>query len=152
MKKKIIFIVILIAFLALVYANGNAKNVPMSEISKALISKTDISKMEKCKNKDLTQFIGINYKNYDSYIYYKGKEALSVEELLIVKANNKEDLNSVRDAVESRIDSQISTFEGYGPKQVSQLNNNIIKVKGQYLFYCVSDTPEVYEGVFKDVI
>lgn len=152
MLKKGIFVVILAVFLGMVYADGNAKDIPLSDIEKRLDSKTKISEMAKCSNRDLLQFISLDYQIYDSHIYYKSDKALSVEELLIVKAKNKDDLAEVKDAVEKRVESQITTFEGYGAEQVAMLKNYIITTRGNYLFYCVAETPEKYEEVFKDAV
>lgn len=152
MTKKIVFVVVLVGFLAMVYANGNAKDLPMEDIENQLKEKTNIEKMAKCDNRNLMQFFGLDYEQYESHIFYKGKEALSVEEILIVKAHSEDDLASVKDAVDTRIASQIKTFEGYGPEQVAMLKNAIVTTKGNYLFYCVSKNPEKYEEVFKDAI
>lgn len=152
MTKKIVFVVILVGFLAMVYANGNAKDLPMEDIENQLKEKTKIEKMAKCDNRNLMQFFGLDYEQYESHIFYKGKEALSVEEVLIVKAASEDDLADVKDAVESRIQSQIKTFDGYGPKQVAMLKNAIVTTKGNYLFYCVATDPDKYEEVFKDAI
>lgn len=152
MTKKVIFLVILIAFLAMVYADGSAKDVPMETIEDKLIETVHIDDMAKCGNRNLMQFLNLDYEQYESYIYYKGKEALSVEELLIIKAKNKDDLSSVKDAVEERIQSQIKTYEGYGPAQVSQLENAVVTTKGAYLFYCTGESAEKTEEVFEDVI
>lgn len=152
MKKKIFFLVILFGFLALIYSGGNAKDVPMKDIEKQLVSETDIEKMAKCSNRNLMQFFGVDYEQYNEFIYYKGKEALSVDELLIIKGNSKQDMTPVKDAVESRIQSQIKTYEGYGPKQVAMLKNAIVETKGDYLFYAVGKSSEKWEEVFEDVI
>lgn len=152
MIKKSIFVIILIAFLAAVYAGNNAKDVPIADIEKALIAKTDIESMEKCSNRNLMQFFQLDYEQYESHIYYKSTKALSVTELLIVKAAAKDDLAAVKDAVDNRIESQIKTFQGYGPKQVALLKNAIVKTKGNYLFYCTGKNAEKYEEVFTDAI
>lgn len=152
MLKKIIFTVILIVFLSGVYANGSAKDVPMEDIEEQLIQNTDIEKMAKCDNRSLMQFFGLDYETFDAHIYYKGTEALSVDEILIVKAEDKSDLDQVRDAVEKRISSQIATFEGYGPKQVALLKNAVITLKGDYLFYATGKDAEKMEEVFADAV
>jgi len=149
---KVILILVLIVFLALVYSRANAKDVPMSKIDSDLRAKTDVEKMEKCNNRQLMQFMGLDYSNFQSYVYYKSKEALGVEEVLIIKVRHRSDLASVQDAVDKRITSQISTFESYGPSQVAMLKNAIVTKKGRYLFYCVSSDPDKYEGVFKHAI
>lgn len=152
MKKKIIFVVILAAFLTAVYSEGNAKDVPLTDIEDALKSNTDMTAMEKCGDRMLMQFLGLDYQQFDSYIYYKGTEALSVDELLIIKGKPQQDLGSAKDAAEKRIESQIKTFEGYGPKQVAQLEDARVKIKGDYLFYSVGSLTDEWEEVFKNVI
>lgn len=152
MTKKAIFVIILAAFLIGVYADGSAKDIPMKDIEKQLIKNTDINKMEKCSNRDLMHFFNLDYEQYDSHIYYKGKEALSVDEILIIKAYHKDDLNAVKDAVEKRIDSQTATFEGYGPQQVALLKNSIVITKGKYLFYGTGKNADTIKEVFTDAV
>lgn len=152
MKKKIIFVVILAVFLTSVYSAGNSKDVPIKEIETQMKKAETLVGMEKCGDRMLMQFFGLDSQEFDSYIYYKGTEALSVDELLIVKGGPQQDMASAKEAAEKRIESQIKTFEGYGPTQVAQLKNAIVKVKGSYLFYSVGNLTEKREEVFKDVI
>lgn len=152
MAKKGILVLILAVFLAMVYADGNAKDVPIKDIEKQLTEKTSIEKLAKCSNRNLMQFLNLDYEQYDGNIYYKGKEALSVDEILIIKVHRKEDLDAVKDAVETRIDNQITTFEGYGPAQIAALEDAIIFTKGNYLFYGVGKNTEEIEEVFEDAI
>ena len=90
--------------------------------------------------------------NYDSFLYYKSKEALSVDEVLIIKVRNKSDIKAVQDAIEKRINSQIEAFDNYGPEQVRELKNAIITSRGRYVFYGVAKDPDKYEEVLLSVI
>lgn len=152
MAKKAFFVIVLAFFLIFVYTGQNADDVPMEEIEQQLKENTELADMSRCGNRTLLQFYGLDYEQLDGYIYYKSGEALSVEELLIVKTKDKSQLDSVKDAAESRIQSQIKTYESYGPKQVAMLENAIITVRGNYLFCCVADAPESYKEVFTDAI
>ena len=149
---KVAFIGILVVFLAVVYMMNDADNVPMSRIEEALKKETDVEELKKCNTRELLEFVGLDYANYSEVLYYKSKVALDVTELAIIKAKDKNDLNDVEDAVESRIASQINTYQDYGPKQVNQLKNAVITKRGNYLFYCVADDPEKYEEVFRNAV
>lgn len=149
---KIVLILILLIFMFSVYYSSNAKDIDLDSLESQLKMKTDISKMQKCSKRNLMQFMGLDYNEYEDFIYYKGKEALSVDELLIIKATNKDDIPEVHDAVDKRIENQIKTFEGYGPKQVILLNDAIVYKKGKYLFYCVGKNADSYQEVFKNAI
>lgn len=149
---KIVMIIILIIFLVVVYSSADAKNISMSKIENAFKAKTDLEQMQKCNSRQLKEFVNLDSSNYASVMYYKSKESLDVSEILIVKAKNRSDLDAVQDAVDERINSQISTFDSYGPSQVAMLKNAVVVKKGKYLFYCVSKNPDKYEEVFKHAI
>ncbi len=149
---KVAFIFVLVLFLAFVYMINDAKDVPMSDIEARLLKETDLGEMKKCNTRELLEFMGIDYSAYDEVLYYKSKVALDVTELMIVKANDKNELNAVQDAVEKRVSSQINTYRDYGPAQVNQLKNAVITKRGKYLFYCVAKDPEKYEGVFNSAV
>ncbi|MGN0659591.1 MAG: DUF4358 domain-containing protein [Emergencia sp.] len=152
MKKKIIFILILAAFLVLVYTGQSARDVSVDAIEEQLLQETGLNRLEKCSDRQLMQFFGLDCESYEGFIYYKSGEALGVEELLIVKAAQKDDLTAVTDAVEGRVRSQIRTYEGYGPEQTAMLKNAIIITRGNFLFYCTAGDPESFREVFDHVI
>lgn len=152
MTKKAFFVIVLAVFLVFVYTGQNADDVPMEEIEKQLTEQTELAQMQKCGNRTLMQFYGLDYEQLESYIYYKSSKALSVEELLIVKTKDEAALSGVKEAAETRIQSQIKTYEGYGPEQVAMLNNAIVFTRGCYLFCCIAEDPEAYKEVFSDVI
>lgn len=149
---KAVLVLILIGFLALVYHMNSARDVPVSRIDDAFRSKTKIETMQKCNSRRLMQFMGLNASHYDGFLYYRSREALGVDEVLVVKVRQKSDLSAVEDAVEDRIDNQIRTYEGYGPEQVSRLQNAVVTKRGNYLFYATAKDPSVYEEVFLHVI
>lgn len=149
---EVLFVVLLIAFMIFVYSKASARDVPLNDIENKLIDKTDICEMQKCNDRQLKQFIGIDVSSIDEYIYYKSKEALGVDELLIVKVKDREKLKSVQSAVEKRVDSQIDLFDNYGPKQVKLLKDSVIIKKGPYIFYCTGKHKDKYEEVFKNAI
>ena len=138
---KIILILLLIGFLAAVYHMNSARDVSVSRIDDALRSETKIKSMQKCSSRQLMQFMGLNASHYDGFLYYRSREALGVDEVLVVKARQKSDLSAVEDAVEDRIDNQ-----------VSRLQNAVVTKRGNFLFYATAKDPSVYEEVFLHVI
>ena len=149
---KLIFIGILVVFLASVYIMNDARNVPMDKIESRLRQETYLEDLKKCNTRELLEFMGLDFSDYDEVLYYKSKVALDVTELCIIKAKTKKQLNSIQDAVEKRVESQINTYRDYGPKQVNQLKNAVITKRGKYLFYCVADDAEKFEEVFRHAV
>lgn len=151
---KGIFVLLLFLFLTNVYHNAGAKDVPLSSIDRALRAETGITSLHKCNSRELLQYLGIDDSMTRSFLYYKTTQALGVEEMLIIKTRQKQDLETVQDCVESRIDSQIRIFEGYGQQQTAMLNHAAIVIRGNYLFYCVAPDKKLdkREEVFKNAV
>lgn len=149
---KLVLLAVLAVFLFAVYKLNDAPDVSMNAIADRMSARTDLSGFQKCDERDLKQFIGLEPSQYDSFFYYRGKEALSVDEVLVIKMPDKADVDVARDAAEARVAAQIKAFESYGPEQVKRLKNSVITSQGRYLFYCVAKSPLDYEEVFKDVI
>ncbi|MBQ6582360.1 MAG: DUF4358 domain-containing protein [Mogibacterium sp.] len=149
---KLVLIGVLAAFLVLVYGRADAKDADIAEINAALQEQTEITSLQECSARDLLQFLGIDANNYDSFLYYKSGEALGVEEVLILKARNKDELPAARNAVQDRIDSQIRAYEGYGPEQVKMLGSAVVILRGSFLFYCTAPDTEPYEEVFRNAV
>lgn len=149
---RLALILVLFLFLRGIYASASARDVDMADIRSAMLQNTDIGKMKECNNRKLMQFMGINYENYDSYLYYKSKESLGVDEVLVVKVRSAADLDGLKDAAENRVQSQEKAFDGYGTNQMKLLANTVIETKGNYLFYCVAENPGKYEEVFRHAV
>lgn len=150
---KLVLVAVLAAFLVVVYRMNNAKDVEASVIQTALTEQTDIAEvMAECDEHDLMQFLSLDADDYEYFIYYKGTEALSAAEVLVIKADSDEVIDAAEEAVNARISAQLTAFDGYGTEQVKQLNNAIVTTRGTYLFYCTAGDPDEYEEVFKDVI
>lgn len=149
---RILLILALAGFLGGIYRSASAKDVPMADIESAMVEKTDINKMEKCNQRKLLQFMGLNAESYDSWMYYKSKESLGVDEILVIKVKDTGALSGLQDAAEKRVESQKKAFDGYGTNQMKLLGNAVIETKGKYFFYCVSENPIKYEEVFRNVI
>lgn len=107
MKRKLIFLLILVAFLGIAYRIQSAKDIPVESIEKSMAKELKSQKLNKCVDQDLVHFIEIDPSSTKGYIYYKSPEALSVDELLIVKASDRNKLNNLRDSVDKRIQSQL---------------------------------------------
>lgn len=149
---KALFIVVLIIFLAAVYHSADANDINLGSLEQDLLKQTDLSSMKECSDRELKEFMGLDANKYEGVIYYKSKKALGVNELLIVKAKTRGAIDSVKDAVQKRIDDQTKAFEGYGPEQIKLLKSAVVYTRGNYLFYCVDDDTDQYEEVFKDAI
>jgi trehalose-6-phosphatase len=64
---------------------------------------------------------------------------MMAEEVLIVKLKDMSQQEQVRTAIEKRIETQKTTFEGYGVEQFELLTNNaVVEVRGNFVLFIVN--------------
>lgn len=149
---KVIFLIILAIFLIFVYWTESAKDVPMNTIEKELLKNKYVNEMKVQTARELKRYMQISASDYDGFFYARSVNNLAVDEVLIIKVKSKEQLDYLKDAVDTRLKQQITNYQGYAPKQVSMLKNAKTFTKGNYIFYCVSKKPDSISEEFTDVI
>ncbi len=101
---------------------------------------------------DFKRIFGLNAEDYDGTAYFKPISQMDVEELLIVRLQSDDQAEDLEEAAEERIKNQKTSFDGYGAAQCALLEKAIVKIKGNFFFYCVSPEAEKYYNAFLDAI
>lgn len=148
MKKFLILIIFSFSFL-LISCTKNV-NINLSTLDSKFHNDIIMDNFKSGSSKDLRRFFGITNADFEDFLFFKPAYTMDVNEILILKLKDKNDLNSIKDKIDERVQNQIETFGSYGPLQCAMLEDYIIKQKGDYLFYCVStDSEKIYE-IFKE--
>lgn len=100
---------------------------------------------------ELTKFEGDISKLYDlpeveDYVVYVGSGA-TAEEIAIFTLKDESDEESVREALEKRVEEQKQSFSNYVPEEVARLDKSVIQSNQKYVVLCVSD-----EDLAEDII
>ena len=98
--------------------------------------------------KSLKRFFSLNASDYDEVSLFSPSSSMNVEEILIIKVNSPEQIDIIEAAVENRVDKQLQSFSGYAPEQCALLEDYVIKVKGNYIFYSVGEQAEEIKQLF----
>jgi RecG-like helicase len=129
---------------------GNSQDKNLGDIEKYISSKVSLSKMEKGTSKTLKRYYGLNSNELEDFILYTPKSTMDVDEMLMVKVKDEGQIQSIEDVIDSRVNKQLESFSGYGPKQCELLDNYEIKVKGKYIFFAVSEKAQEMKDAFKE--
>lgn len=129
---------------------GNSQDKSLGDIEKDISSKVSLDKMEKGTSKTLKRYYGLNSNELEDFILYTPKSTMDVDEMLMVKVKDESQIQSIEDVIDSRVNKQLESFSGYGPKQCELLDNYEIKVKGKYIFFAVSEKAQEMKDAFKE--
>lgn len=129
---------------------GNSQDKNLGDIEKYISSKVSLSKMEKGTSKTLKRYYGLNSNELEDFVLYTPKSTMDVDEMLMVKVKDESQIQSIEDVIDFRVNKQLESFSGYGPKQCELLDNYEIKVKDKYVFFAVSEKAQEMKDAFKE--
>ena len=125
--------------LMLMLGGNTVSNADPVEVAAAVTEKIDMTNMLEGDNKMIKRFYGLDPSAYEACILYYPTTNMMAEELLIVKLADLSQQETVRAAIEARIATQKTTFEGYGVEQFELLSNNaVVEVRGNYVLFVVN--------------
>ena len=119
----------------------------------AATEQMDLSQVLEADNQMLRRLYGLDPSAYESIVLYYPATNMGAEELLIVKLASVDQADSVRSAIDARLQTQKNTFDGYGVEQTDLLTNHAaLEVRGNYVLFVVSKTADQVRQAFLDAL
>lgn len=134
---RYIMVAALLVFIIFLQFDNKISKTPVGDAAAKVAAAADLSNMTPADNRMFKRFYGLNAGDYDGIVLYVPSDSMAAEELLIVKLKDPSQLESVTDAVEKRLQTQLDSFEGYGIEQYKLLTDHVLYGKGNYVFYMV---------------
>jgi len=132
-------VVLLLVFIIFDMRKDTVSNAKIETVTKNVVTAAGFQDIEPAEGRMVKRFYGINPKDYNGVSLYVAGDNMDVHELLIVKLNDVSQKDSVEEAIEERLDTQLKSFEGYGAEQTALLKKHAQKTKGNYVFYMVGE-------------
>ena len=159
MKKKIAIIIIIIAIiviavLAMIIVKNNNKTIQINIedlASKILQSGAFEDELIKVDSEMIMKDYNFTADEVEEFVSYQGSVATS-EEIVILKVKDKSNLNSIKDKINARIEERKEAFQSYLPKEVGKIDNNILRVEGNYVIFCVSNDSSKVNQIINDYV
>ena len=158
MKKKIaiviVIVLIIIAVLGIIIINNSNKNIQINiedlatKIAESGAFEDEIAKID---SEMIMSDYNITTDEGEGFVSYQGSGATS-EEIVILKVKDKSNLNDVKDKINSRIQERKQAFQSYLPEEVGKIDNNILRVEGNYIIFCVSNDSSKVNQITNDYV
>ena len=121
------------------FGGNTVSNADPAEVAEAVIETIDMENMLEADNQLIKRFYGLDPASFEGCILYYPTTNMMAEEVLIVKLKDMSQQEQVRTAIEKRIETQKTTFEGYGVEQFEMLESNaVIEVRGNFILFVVN--------------
>ena len=121
------------------FGGNTVSNADPVEVAEAVVETIDMENMLEADNQLIKRFYGLDPAGFEGCILYYPTTNMMAEEVLIVKLKDMSQQAQVRAAIEKRIETQKTTFEGYGVEQFELLTNNaVVEVRGNFVLFIVN--------------
>ena len=135
------------------FGGNTVSNADPAEVAEAVVETIDMENMLEADNQLIKRFYGLDPASFEGCILYYPTTNMMAEEVLIVKLKDMSQQAQVRAAIEKRIETQKTSFEGYGVEQFELLENNaVIEVRGNFILFIVNaDSAEAQKAFLKAI-
>ena len=145
---KSVMVIFLVVYLGRLYVSDYAADVSMDKISAALEKVSGVTDLSEPGVSGLRRFYQIDENDIDSYFFRKAASPMSVDEVLVVKANSSSEAGAYLEAAQAHLESQKNIFEGYGTDQMALLGEASVEKRGVYVWYfCGENAQELRQAL-----
>lgn len=146
LKYCVLILIVAYIVVLMVFTSGSTK--PFEKIEKAVENVLNTENIEKADVQGLKRYYGLNSADYDGVMLYTSIASMSAEEVLLIKVKDSAQVQSVKEAVQKRLENRKNDFEGYAPKEAKLIEQAQLSVRGNYIFLAVAPKAETYKDAF----
>lgn len=145
---KWLFVAALCVFLYFMLSANRESRAAFSDVQEAVISAADLPPMAEGDNQTFKRLYGLSASDYENVLLYYPTTNMGAEELLLIQLKDLSQQQAVKDAIESRLDTQKKSFDGYGVDQYAMLEKAVVEVQGNYILLVVANDPAPVRKAF----
>ena len=150
---EVLCVAALIAFITfLILSRSGGTEKPVGDVASPVLATLEKGQMTEQSNADAAKAFGFDLSKAEGLVYYENEDIMDVSELLIVKLNDAEDAESFRTAVETYIANQKNLYKNYAPEQYALLEDSILDVSGNTVFYCTAKNADALYDAFRTAL
>jgi len=117
-----------------------------------ITSKVDTEAMERRDSQAMKRFLSLDPSSYEYCIYWKAKDTMTADEIVIVRFKGPEQASDFAKKMETRIQDQLDVFDKYAPKQADLLRKATVETYTNYGVYIVSSEADKLQESFEKKI
>ena len=147
---RIAMVAALLIFFIVFQVGNKSSNASLESVSENVVGTLDLEGMQESNNRMFQKFYGLDAEDYEGVTLYSPASNMDAQELLIVKLNDTSQAEAVTEAINSRLETQMNSFEGYGIEQYAMLEDHVLDVQGNFILYVVHPNAGSADEAFRN--
>lgn len=147
---KIIPCVYVLILLVSLLSNGKVSNTSIETMSEQVLAQADLSHVQLADNQMVKRLYGIDPSEYDGITLYYPISNMDADELFLIRLADVSQQETVKQAIDARLATQLASFDGYGVDQYDTLEKSVVVVQGNYILWVSGADTEPIVRAFKE--
>lgn len=139
--KGILLAVLFAFWIPFFLPSGIYSSVPFDQVVQKVTADLDTAVYQEQDAQAIRRYIGADPSQYENIALYRVDDAMSASELLIASTEDQNALDQLEKAVDARIASQDSIYEGYAPEQKALVEGALQDRQKNYYIYYIGSSP-----------
>jgi hypothetical protein len=157
MKKNLLFgairwltLALAVVLLVVAASKNRISSSDFKTVCKATVKQAELSRMQQGSDSVVKRLYSLDCSEFDGVMLYWPVSNMDAEEILIVKLKDISQQETVKKAIENRLQTQKKSFDGYGVEQYDLLTTHaVVDIQGNYILFAVSPDCEKIESAFR---
>lgn len=135
------WVVVLAALISLssLFGGNPISDADPEAVAAAVVETLDMTTMQEAENQMVKRLYGLDPSAYEFCRLYYPATNMMAQELLLIKLTDVSQQEAIRAAIDARLETQKTTFEGYGVEQFDLLTNYaVVDIRGNYVLFVVN--------------
>ena len=145
-------VILMLVFLATRFGGKKESSAAFPAVAEAVKAAADLTPMQEGDNQMIKRLYGLDPGSFEGVMLYYPTTNMGAEEILVVKLSDLSQQETVKAAMEARIQAQMDVFEGYAPEQYATLEKGVVEVHGNYLLLVVAEDTAPVQKAFLDAL
>lgn len=125
-----------------------AEKLSITQIGKSIEQAVNLKEMKEGDRNKLQKLYKIDADSVDDFILYTSTSNVRADELAIIKLKDSSQAENVKEKIKQRIDAQKIKFKDYRPNEYFLVENHVLKTKGLFVFFAISEETDQMEHAF----
>ena len=144
----IVSVVLMGCYLCRLQGEDSISDAKLKDVTAAVTKTLDTKAMQESDAQMIKRLYGLNPADYEGITLYYPVTNMDAEELLIVQLKDVSQQETVKAAIDARLETQKNSFEGYGVEQYALLEKSVVDVEGNYILFVVNEQAAKAQSAF----
>lgn len=149
---KWLSLVLVLVFIGSLLVSGKESAAAFSDVESAVTGAAVLDNMFPGDHQMIKRLYGLEPGDYEGISLYYPTTNMGAEEILLVKLKSTAQQEAVKAAIDARLATQLSNFDGYGVSQCEMLERSVTLVQGNYILLVVAEDTAPVVSAFQGAL